>query len=48
MRVDNTSLSVKLFLTKLLQRLESADPQWRMIIVLLIDYAKYHKSREMK
>ena len=43
----NNSLSVKLFLTKLLQRLDSVDPQWRMTTVLLMDNAKYHKSREM-
>ena len=44
----NNSLTVKLFLTKLIMALTSTDPDWRKNTVLLLDNARYHKSREMK
>ena len=45
---SNNSLTVKLFLTKLVQKLESADPDWRLTTILLLDNGKYHKSKKMK
>ena len=43
----NTTLTLKLFLSKLLPLLQAKYPDWRSRIVIVLDNATYHKSKDM-
>jgi hypothetical protein len=44
----NNSMTVMLFMLKVIAHLDSLDAQWRERTVLMLDNARYHKSDAMR